>query len=678
MRIFEKDLQKIIILMTFPFLAALVISMAYTLWTMDRISTAMNLSDKASNLILECHIIEKDFLLSRSSTKPNEFEAVYRKLDFTIKNLEKFSGLLDIGKVQDINSNLKNYSEAFHLLVREMQVIGTDEDSGLHWKFRDTIHYLEKVFEETTLEGLMEWVLMCRRNEKDFIIRKDPVYLDKFNANYNILSEKLAGHSLDADRKALIQSILENYKTGFIKLAKAMENVGLTNDKGIIGEMNQKAGIISSILLDLHFRIQQLQARAMFWLKIMCVPILILIAHTLVLVIKFMATNNSLKKESDKKEKAQHKLVEINEELEANVESRTRELTLIVEKLEKRNFETRLINKLNDHLQVCLTKEEIYPIVRSYLKRLFPGASGAVFLYNASRNHLARITGWGEGLDSNSVFLQDDCWGLRQGKTYCVTREDGTPLCAHIKSKESCPYICEPLTAQGEVVGLLCLQFASPGNSEDANAGILETKELTIKIAEHLALSIAMLNLRHKLHYQSIRDPLTGLFNRRYLEETLNREIRRAERKELNLAVVMMDIDHFKKYNDTYGHDAGDIVLSKLGSFLKENIRAEDIACRYGGEEFVLIFPDMDDKSSINKSNDLMTRIRDLEFVHKNNLLKEITVSMGIAVFSEQVKTPENLLKKADDALYQAKANGRNQVVLSGKDAGSTHGAGGA
>jgi diguanylate cyclase (GGDEF)-like protein len=170
--------------------------------------------------------------------------------------------------------------------------------------------------------------------------------------------------------------------------------------------------------------------------------------------------------------------------------------------------------------------------------------------------------------------------------------------------------------------------------------------------------------LREALRAQSTKDPLTGLYNRRYLQEMLDREIRRAIRSEQHLGVLMLDLDHFKKFNDTYGHEAGDAVLRETASFLVRSIRVEDFVCRYGGEEFVVVLPTADLRAAEARAERIRSKLRDLVVMHDGRSLGVITVSVGVAALPDHGMSEKELLQAADAALYRAKRGGRDRVVV--------------
>ena len=176
--------------------------------------------------------------------------------------------------------------------------------------------------------------------------------------------------------------------------------------------------------------------------------------------------------------------------------------------------------------------------------------------------------------------------------------------------------------------------------------------------------------LQAKLSEQAMRDYLTGLFNRRYLDETMEREIARATREARRLSVVMMDIDHFKGINDTFGHQAGDMVLIELGQLLKKYSRTSDIACRYGGDEFVVVMPNATSEHAFKRAEEWREAFAKKKFIADNRKFKT-TLSMGIATYSLHASSSIGVFQAADQALYQSKLH-NNQVTVSRRIATST------
>jgi diguanylate cyclase (GGDEF)-like protein len=213
------------------------------------------------------------------------------------------------------------------------------------------------------------------------------------------------------------------------------------------------------------------------------------------------------------------------------------------------------------------------------------------------------------------------------------------------------------MMAQGDTLGLLYLYFQNTDNIAESVTELGET------VAQNIAMAIANLQLQDTLRYQSLRDPLTGLFNRRYLEESLTKEIDRAKRKQQFIGIMMMDIDHFKRFNDTYGHEVGDVVLKKVGNYLLKKIRQYDLACRYGGEELVIIMPGASLENSIFRAEEIREGIKQLKLEHEGVKLAQVTVSIGVSCFPDDGTNASSLIRVADKALYRAKQQGRDRVV---------------
>jgi diguanylate cyclase (GGDEF)-like protein len=219
------------------------------------------------------------------------------------------------------------------------------------------------------------------------------------------------------------------------------------------------------------------------------------------------------------------------------------------------------------------------------------------------------------------------------------------------------------MMAQGEALGILHIQGGR--DAQGRPEGLEDSKQqLAMTLAEQIGLALANLKLRETLRVQSIRDPLTGMYNRRYMEESLERELRRAARNYRPLGAIMLDLDHFKRYNDTFGHDAGDSVLREFGNFLQTRVREEDIACRFGGEEFVLILPDASLEVTRQRADQLREGVKRLQLQHRGQGLGPVTASLGVAVFPEHGANSDDLFRAADEALFQAKAQGRDRVVI--------------
>lgn len=328
--------------------------------------------------------------------------------------------------------------------------------------------------------------------------------------------------------------------------------------------------------------------------------------------------------------------------------------------LAERVGELDLLNQMGELLQSCFTLEEAYAVIGRLAARLFPTEAGAVFALDAGGTTMEAVAVWGPGVEALSAPVES-CLALRHGRTYVVEHLVAAGRCAHLPSPGPASYLCAPLSAQGRALGVLCVM--SPAGDEPG--GLSETKQrLAEAVAAQLGLGLANVELREILRIQSIHDPLTGLFNRRYMEETLEREIHRARRGGRPMSVLMLDVDSFKQQNDEFGHDGGDVVLRELGHLLKDRLRKEDIPCRFGGEEFVLVLPDAALAAASRRAEQLREAVRHLTIPYEGRTIGPITVSIGVAAFPEHGHDSHALLQAADAALYQAKRDGRDRVSV--------------
>lgn len=354
--------------------------------------------------------------------------------------------------------------------------------------------------------------------------------------------------------------------------------------------------------------------------------------------------NTRLQEEMFEKDVARRRLDEQNEKMMDELTERSKRATMLA--------------KMGELLQSCVSKDEVFAAALGYAPKIFPSSRGALALLDSGRS-LAEVVGsWHDCIMPVTVFESSECWALRTGQPHLVVAGDSTARCAHAGDVKN-TYLCLPVIAQGQAFGILHFQ-ATDG------APVLADSELSLKttFAGQVGLSVANIRLREALHAQSIRDALTGLFNRRYLGEMLERETRRAVRAEHGLGVLMLDLDHFKKFNDTYGHDAGDTVLRETASFLTKSVRAEDFVCRFGGEEFVVVLPMADLKASRARAEHICSKLRELTVLHQGQSVGKLTVSVGVAELPSHGTIPKQLLEAADAALYRAKREGRDRVEL--------------
>lgn len=353
--------------------------------------------------------------------------------------------------------------------------------------------------------------------------------------------------------------------------------------------------------------------------------------------------------------------------VEAELRQTNISLTTWVAELEQRTHEITILSELSEVLQICTSVEEAYGVIVRFARRLFPGDSGMLGVRRTNQRSIEPVVVWGKLPMNVHDFTSEECWALRLGRVHVVDDPLTDIACAHVHSIVGQSSICVPLMAQGETLGVLHLQIAPPvaGREAGLNRRTNEAKQhLAVALAKQVALALSNVRLRVTLRQQSIRDPLTGLFNRRYLDETLERELRRADRADHPVGVVMLDIDRFKQFNDTYGHDGGDTLLHSVAEFLQLETRGEDIVCRYGGEEFVLILPGASLEDTHRRAEQVRTSVKQMQVQHAGQTLGSVTVSLGVAIFPIHGATGDEVLKAADSALYRAKAGGRDQVVF--------------
>ena len=346
----------------------------------------------------------------------------------------------------------------------------------------------------------------------------------------------------------------------------------------------------------------------------------------------------------------------------------TRRLNLTIAEMAQRTKEITLLGELADLLYSCHNVSEAYEVVTRFMPMLLPELSGALYIVDDSGANLQSVGSWGAQPPAEMVFAPEDCVAVRRGLPYESRKDESALFCRHLPEHRPDRSFCMPLAAQGETFGLLHLQGKAVTAAESRQQNDIATTprpEFSETIAKQVSMALASLRSREELQNRSIRDPLTGLFNRRYMEESFERELHRAARSESPaVSFMMIDIDHFKRINDTFGHDAGDMVLRELGHILSRKSRKYDIACRFGGEEFVLCLPGASRDIAVKRATDISESLKRLNLHYEGRDMGEITISVGLSIYPELGETSAELMRKADQALYQAKENGRDRVII--------------
>lgn len=319
----------------------------------------------------------------------------------------------------------------------------------------------------------------------------------------------------------------------------------------------------------------------------------------------------------------------------------------------ERMRQTTLLGELSQALQGCINSAELTELVARSAVALFPDSRGALLL-NTESDVVVLHHAWG-GSSHEEAFPPQDCWALRIGHPYHA-QQAGAVSCAHLREKHA-DYICLPLIANSEILGVLHLAKLG-GNPIEA--GIPWAAE---SIAERTAIAISVIRREERLQIHATRDALTGIYNRRFMEEALAIEQSRAERRGSSIGLMMMDVDYFKRFNDAFGHDAGDAVLRGLGRLLRRTMREGDMPCRYGGEEFAVILPGADLAQTRQRAEAIRTAIERWKPQNEGHSFGQVTVSIGIAALPLNGNSWQAALKVADKALYAAKHGGRNQVA---------------
>jgi diguanylate cyclase (GGDEF)-like protein len=332
--------------------------------------------------------------------------------------------------------------------------------------------------------------------------------------------------------------------------------------------------------------------------------------------------------------------------------------------LEKRADELGMLSEMGDFLQLCDSPDEVLSIVARFGRQLFPDDVGALYLVDGSGNSLTAATSWGTG-NVQTRFDLDGCRALRRGHPHRIVPPDDQLRCAHLEVSSTVASVCVPMMTNGSSHGVLSVTF--PFARLNA-PGIWAKEQLATVLAQRISLTLTNLRIKDQLKRESILDPLTGLFNRRYMTSVFDRELRLASRSGRPIGVVIFDVDDFKQVNDRFGHAAADKALCELAALLRCRLRVSDVPIRYGGDEVVVLLPDTNLEGARALADKLLQSVRELEVRHRG-LVVRVTISVGVAAYPLNGTDPESILRAADLALYRAKAEGRDRVAVADGEA---------
>jgi diguanylate cyclase (GGDEF)-like protein len=503
------------------------------------------------------------------------------------------------------------------------------------------------------MTGILSALVDAESGQRGYLLTHDPAYLDPFRSGYVIAGQKIDDLLKDvADNPPQVEAATRLAKLSHDELdalatAIAERNAGKT-ETDFAQSMRQSRETMDTIRATFQRMDQQesgLLATRLKQYDTARIAAVINQSVFLALGLIMLAANFILMRRDIRR----------RDEAAAEDARYTRELDQNVKALAVERNEIARLNDVSTFLQSCGSIEEFATLAGPLLAGLFPGRSGAIYVYAASRNQLTCRSTWGETSGDPEVIDPAQCWALRRSALHHFTLNGASPVCGHLHHfAPVADAQCIPLVAYGETMGLLTLRTNEPAAGTD-------NQRLVTMAARQLALTLANLNLRQSLRDQSIRDPLTGAFNGRYLEVVGEKELVQSSRSERDCAVVMLDVDHFKRFNDLHGHAAGDFALVAVSDYLQKNIRSSDWLFRYGGEEFVVLLRETTRTEAEERVRLICYGIAEMPLAQDGKVLPRVTVSMGVAVFPEHGDTLQVLLQRADEALYASKAAGRNR-----------------
>jgi diguanylate cyclase (GGDEF)-like protein/PAS domain S-box-containing protein len=338
--------------------------------------------------------------------------------------------------------------------------------------------------------------------------------------------------------------------------------------------------------------------------------------------------------------------------------------------LEQSRSEIALTGKMGIFLQSCINMAEANRVITQFLPLLFPSVDGALYLLNINTDMYELASGWGKPVESDETFAPDACLAVRHRKAHQFNCAENEEPCSHCAKAMKRGYIDVPMISQGKILGVFHLEHKDEAELDPGGNMLTELgANLAAIVAGQLAFALSSIRLQEAVREQATRDSLTGLFNRRYMEQALDKEIRQAARHNLTVGVITLDLDSFGKFNDRHGYKSGDLVMRSLADFLKGNSHPGDIICRGNGDEFAIICPLISPGMLKERAESIREGLANFNKRHQDLYREPLTLSLGIAIFPENGNTSEQIIKLADMALNQAEQQGGNRIVAADNQA---------
>jgi diguanylate cyclase (GGDEF)-like protein len=372
---------------------------------------------------------------------------------------------------------------------------------------------------------------------------------------------------------------------------------------------------------------------------------------------RWAAAVKELKKEMVQREQAEDAERRARLSLEKNIHAQRQRIKRIG-----------LVREMGEYILSADSKSELLELSARYMGNIMPFESGVIYLRRPDGKSLKPVRAWGKASrEPERGFQVRDCWALRRNKVFEEKMDPESRLCNHLNQDCRAGVVCVPVGCRTHLYGVVHFRYGDGYGGDDwlerRSQERNEIRELGAAVGDSIGLHFNNLGLRERLARESSRDPLTGLLNRRGLSKAVKRELHRASSPDFRLTLLMLDVDHFKRFNDTYGHDAGDLVLTTLADLIYGEIRARDILCRYGGEEFLVVMPATGPEAVRERVEQLRRKIAERPLEKEGQSLGQVTVSIGLASWPDNAREWDGLIRCADSALYQAKHQGRNRVV---------------